>query len=57
MKKLVIPMWFPTDNGTNPLWREGWDSCLEEIQKRLEASEIPYEMEKKFGEGNTSPNG
>lgn len=55
--KIVIPLWFPTNTGTNPLWAEGWDACLEEITKRLEAAGIPYEMEKKFGEGNTTPNG
>ena len=52
-KKLVIPMWFPTGNGTNPLWREGWDSCLEEITKRLESAGVPYEMETEFGKGRT----
>jgi len=57
MKKLVIPLWFPTNTGTNPLWAEGWDACLEEITKRLEDTGIPYEMEKKFGEENTTPNG
>jgi len=49
--KLIIPKWseapaFNTDEAT------GWDSCLEEIMKRLEAAGIPYEMEKKFGEGS-----
>lgn len=53
--KIVLPLWFPTETGTNPLWAEGWDSCLEEVQKRLEAAGIEYEMESKFGEGH--PNG
>lgn len=52
MKKPVLPIWFPTGTGTNPDWAEGWDSCLTEVMKRLEAAEIEFEMEKKFGEGN-----
>lgn len=50
MKKLILPLWFPP--GSNVEWSEGWDSCLNEVLKRLEEAGIPYEMESKFGEGN-----
>lgn len=52
MNKVIIPLWFPVGSGTNSLWVEGWDSCLQEVVKRLEAAGIPYEMEKKFMEGS-----
>lgn len=49
-KKVILPLWFSPGVG-NVDWAEGWDSCLDEVMKRLEAAGIPYEMEKKFGEG------
>lgn len=42
--KVSIPMWAerPFFNADEA---EGWDSCLNEIIRRLEAAGIPYQME------------
>lgn len=48
-KVVILPLWFGP--GGNVDCAEGWDSCLNEVMERLEAAGVPFEMEKKFGEG------